>query len=60
MLHLRAALGAPRTGSGPEREAERTRIRGLLRDAQRELRKGLPWHRRLLAALNPVGWFRAR
>ncbi len=60
MQHLRAALGAPIQAFGPEGDAAHARVRALHRQVKAELRKNLAWHQRLLAALNPIGWFRAR
>lgn len=60
MLHLRAALGAPRATHGAQIESESRDIRDLHGRVRRELRTSLKWHRRLLAFLNPVGWLRTR
>lgn len=48
--HLRAAYGA-----GADAD-----WRDLSRAVRQELRAALPWHRRLLGALNPIGWIFTR
>jgi hypothetical protein len=48
--HLRAAYGAGADGDW----------QALSRAARQELRAALPWHRRLLGALNPIGWIFTR
>ncbi|MEZ4465590.1 MAG: transglutaminase-like domain-containing protein [bacterium] len=48
--HLRSVLGR-----GPDQD-----IHALRRQVQAELRAALPWWRRLLAHLNPVGWLLTR
>lgn len=48
--HLRAAYGG---GADADWKA-------LSRAARQELRAALPWHRRLLGALNPIGWIFTR
>lgn len=48
--HLRSVLGR-----GLDQD-----IHALRRQVQRELRAALPWWRRLLATLNPVGWLLTR
>ena len=53
--HLSHALGRPATE--PEDAA---RFQTLARQVRSELRKTIPWHRRLLGALNPFGWTRTR
>ena len=52
--HLRAALGRP---GATDADAE---VRALYRRVRSELRAALPLHRRLVGALNPVGWWLVR
>ncbi|MFO0746377.1 MAG: transglutaminase domain-containing protein [Myxococcota bacterium] len=54
MEHLKRSLG---------HRAERTdpsAVRALYRQTAGEVRKNVPWHRRLGAALNPLGWLLSR
>jgi transglutaminase-like putative cysteine protease len=51
--HLRAALGAGARAARPQ-------LRALTADVARELRRTRPRWRRLLAALDPFSWLRAR
>jgi protein-glutamine gamma-glutamyltransferase len=50
--HLREALGA--------QPAPLANIRDLARHTRRELRRSLPFLRRVIAALDPAGWLRTR
>jgi hypothetical protein len=54
MVHLRASLGPARPDEGA------IPARAHLAAFRRELRTAIPWWRRALAALNPVGWWFTR
>jgi len=54
MTHYRAALGGGPPG------ASATEARRYLHLVKQDLGRVLPWWKRLLAALNPIGWWRSR
>ncbi|MBL8787589.1 MAG: transglutaminase domain-containing protein [Deltaproteobacteria bacterium] len=57
MAHYRAALGPP----GPDaRSRTAAEAKAALTEVRKDLRRSIPWWKRLAGAVNPIGWWLTR
>ena len=58
--HLRQALGAQQTAAAGGQTPGPDAMRGLCKRVESELKGAVPWHRRAVGWLNPLGWWFTR